>query len=146
MNIRVMSTPPTNPQNHGVSIYAHSPSPETPISGKGPPPPYLGYWLPLAIMCNKPLPFASFHGKSSRDYCLQIPPSRGNGNTHADHHAFGGGGGGGSISCVINCCNILMSLFAFDMQNTLAFVAVFYRNAIKKFKSYYKYTKYVIFI
>ena len=51
------------------------------------PPPYLGYWLPLAT--TKTPPFPGFLGKSSRDYGQKIPPlSRENGNAHAAPYAF----------------------------------------------------------
>ena len=64
--------PPTLIEPGGT--YAHSPSPEPPISGKRISrdiPPYLRYWLPLAITEN--IPFPGFLGKSSRDYGQKIP-------------------------------------------------------------------------
>ena len=48
-----------------------------PISGISyTPPPYLGYWFPLAITINTPFP--GFLGPK-----IPPPPSRENGNTHA---------------------------------------------------------------
>ena len=79
----INSPPPIEPGG----TYAHSASPEPP-----PPshlgkriskniPPYLGYWLPLAITKN--IPFSWFSREIFRDYGQKYPLSRENGNAHA---------------------------------------------------------------
>ena len=65
-NLQIYGTTPTTPAPTPIEpggTYAHSPLPE---------PPYLGYWLPLAI--TKTPPFPGFLGKCSRDYGQKIPP------------------------------------------------------------------------
>ena len=80
--------PPPTPiePGGGGGTYAHSPSPK---------PPYLGYWLPLAITKNTP-----FSGLSREIFPRLLPKntplSRENGNTHEAPSCIRVGGGGGN--------------------------------------------------
>ena len=95
----IMHRPPPPPiKLRGT--YVRFPSPNPHIPGGGGIFPYLGYWLPLAII-TKTSPVLGFLGKSSWDYAPKYPLSAENGNTHvASLYAFecvcvcGGGGGG----------------------------------------------------
>ena len=94
---RLAVQPRCPPPSHRTKGYLCSfPITWTPLSREKDIPPYLGYWLPLAI--TKTPPFLGFLGKSSRDYGLNIPPiSQENGNTHAAPSCIRVGGRGFNI-------------------------------------------------
>ena len=103
---RVKLAPPGPHSHKPGGTYAHSPSPEPPISGKGYPRIYTPLSRVLVTVGNyKNTPFPGFLGKSSRDYGQKIPPFPEKMGTRMRPLCIrvGGGGGAGSMKTHGEC-------------------------------------------